>query len=301
MEENDNNMAMGTVVANKYKLIEEIGKGSFGFVFKALTIRNTNLVAIKFEDYNAKSALLKNEAQIYRYLEGGLGIPCIKWFGVHGEANLTYRYMVFDLLGKSLYDLKHQYKCLTFEQTMKCATDVLKIIQFVHNKGYIHRDIKPENFLFGLGSESSKLYIIDFGLSKRFLDDNNNHIVQKQHKKITGTIRYLSTNVHSGIEPSRRDDLISIGYMLMFLLKGVLPWQKLTQMSKDEKIKSIFKIKNYYKQNNLCNDYPSCLVDYMNYAYNLKYDDVPNYNYILTLFNIKNANNSIDKSSVINR
>ena len=301
MEEISDEMIMGTTISNKYKLIEQIGKGSFGFVFKALTIRISNLVAIKFEDYNAKSTLLKNEAQIYRYLEGGIGIPSIKWFGVYEHTTpITYRYMVFDLLGKSLYDLKHQYKSLTLDQTLKCGQDVLEIINFVHSKGYLHRDIKPENFLFGLGSNSKKLHIIDFGLSKRFLDDNNNHIINKKHKKITGTIRYLSTNVHSGHEPSRRDDLISIGYMLMFLLKGVLPWQKLTNMSKDEKIKNIFKIKNYYKQNNLCNDYPGCLVDYMNYVYNLKYDDVPNYNYINNLFNNKNTNTSIQKVSVLN-
>ena len=142
--------------------------------------------------------------------------------------------------------------------------------------------------------KNNRLYIIDFGLSKRFLDDNNNHIPMKQHKNFTGTIRYLSTNVHSGNEPSRRDDLISIGYMLMFLLKGVLPWQKITAISKDDKIKNIFRIKNYYKQHNLSGEYPVFLVDFMNYVYNLKYDDVPNYNMISRFFSNKNANNIDD-------
>ena len=110
----------------------------------------------------------------------------------------------------------------------------------------------------------------------------------KHHKKFTGTIRYLSTNVHEGNEPSRRDDLISVGYMLMFLLKGSLPWQKLNNISKEDKIKQIYKIKNYYKHNNLCNDYPVFLIDYMNYVYNLKYDDIPNYNHIIELFENNN-------------
>ena len=294
MEDTNTEMAMGTIVSNKYKLIEEIGSGSFGFVYKAIVMKNSDLVAIKFEDYNAKSKLLKNEAQIYRYLEGGVGIPIIKWFGVHEYSTITYRFMVFDLLGKSLYDLKHEYKQFTEEQVQKCGIGVIDIIQHVHNKGYLHRDIKSENFLFGIGSKAQKLYIIDFGLSKRFLDDNNNHIPTKQHKKFTGTIRYLSTNVHNGNEPSRRDDLISIGYMLMFLLKGILPWQKVTNNSKDDRIKDIFRIKNYYKQHNLAGEYPAFLVDFMNYVYNLKYDDVPNYNMISRIFNNTNTNSIND-------
>ena len=280
----EKSMEMGTVIANKYKLIEQIGSGSFGFVFKAITIKNGSLVAIKFENYDAKSKLLKHEAQIYRYLEGGIGIPYIKWFGIHDNTQVTYRFMVFDLLGNSLYDLKHQYKTFTVEQVQKCGYDVIKIIEYIHSMGYLHRDIKPENFLFGIGEYSKKMHAIDFGLSKRFLDDNNTHIPTRHHNKFTGTIRYLSTNVHEGNEPSRRDDLISIGYMLMFLLKGSLPWQKMKIVSKEDKIKQIYKIKNYYKQNNLCNDYPVFLIDYMNYVYNLKYDDVPNYNYITGLF-----------------
>lgn len=294
MEDCDEKMVMGTVIANKYKLIEQIGKGSFGFVFKAITIKNGSLVAIKFEDYDAKSKLLKNEAQIYRYLEGGIGIPYIKWFGVHDNNPTTYRFMVFDLLGNSLYDLKHQYKTFTIEQTQKCGNDVIKIIHNIHGMGYLHRDVKPENFLFGLGDNSKKMYAIDFGLSKRFLDDTHTHIPMKQHKKFTGTIRYLSTNIHAGCEPSRRDDLISIGYMLMFLLKGSLPWQKLNNVSKEDKIKQIYKLKNYYKQNNLCDVYPVFLTDYMNYVYNLKYDDIPNYNYIIGLFENKEVPKSIE-------
>jgi len=280
----EESMEMGTVIANKYKLIEKIGNGSFGFVFKAITIKNGSLVAIKFENYHAKSKLLKHEAQIYRYLEGGIGIPYIKWFGVHESASYTFRFMVFDLLGNSLYDLKHHYKIFTLEQAQKCGYDVIKIVEYIHSMGYLHRDIKPENFLFGIGDYSKKMHAIDFGLSKRFLDDNHTHIPMKHHNKFTGTIRYLSTNVHEGNEPSRRDDLISIGYMLMFLLKGSLPWQKIKNVSKEDKIKQIYKLKNYYKQNNLCNDYPVFLIDYMNYVYNLKYDDVPNYNHIIGLF-----------------
>ena len=293
MEDSVEKMAMGTVIANKYKLIEQIGNGSFGFVFKVITIKNGSLVAIKFEDYDAKSKLLKHEAQIYRYLEGGVGIPYIKWFGIHDNIPVTYRFMVFDLLGNSLYDLKHQYKLFTIEQTQKCGNDVIKIIKYIHGMGYLHRDVKPENFLFGMGDNSKKMYAIDFGLSKRFLDDTNTHIPMKQHKKFTGTIRYLSTNVHAGCEPSRRDDLVSVGYMLMFLLKGSLPWQKINNISKEDKIKQIYKIKNYYKQNNLCNEYPIFLINYMNYVYNLKYDDVPNYNYIIDLFICKEESKSI--------
>lgn len=289
-----NEMSMGSVIANKYKLLEQIGNGSFGFVYKAISLKNTSLVAIKFENYNAKSKLLKNESQIYRYLEGGKGIPIIKWFGIYNlNSDINYRFMVFDLLGKSLYDLKHLYKTFNISQVIRCGCDIISIIQYVHSKGYLHRDIKPENFLFGLGENKDKLYIIDFGLSKRYIDNDNNHIPLKEHKKFTGTIRYLSTNVHEGNEPSRRDDLIAVGYMLMFLLKGILPWQKISNVSKDEKIKQILKIKIFFKQNNLCNDYPEFLVDYMNYVYNLDYTDEPNYSYLINLFKDKSKFNNL--------
>lgn len=92
----------------------------------------------------------------------------------------------------------------------------------------MHRDIKPENFLMGLGKKSHIVHIIDFGLSKRYRDSKTHqHIQYKENKNLTGTARYASVNAHLGIEQARRDDLESIGYVLVYLVNGSLPWQNL--------------------------------------------------------------------------
>ncbi len=137
--------------------------------------------------------------------------------------------MVMDLMGPSLEDL---YKfCggrFSLKTTLMVGYQMLGTIQRLHGKNYVHRDIKPENFLMGLGKKSHMVHIIDFGLAKRYRDSKTHqHIQYKENKNLTGTARYASVNAHLGIEQSRRDDLESIGYVLVYLANGTLPWQNL--------------------------------------------------------------------------
>lgn len=136
--------------------------------------------------------------------------------------------MVMDLLGPSLQDLFQ--KCnrrFDLKTVVLIGKQVITRLEYLHSKKFIHRDIKPENFLMGTHQNCTKVFVIDFGLSKKYIQKNGEHIPYKDNKSLTGTPRYASINSHLGIEQSRRDDLESVVYMLIYFLKGSLPWQNL--------------------------------------------------------------------------
>jgi serine/threonine protein kinase len=157
-------------------------------------------------------------------------------------------------------------------------------IEYIHNKNSIHRDIKPENFCIGTGSDSNIIYIIDFGLSKRYKNPKTGeHIPFRDKKSLTGTARYASLNTHLGIEQSRRDDLESIGYMLLYFMRGNLPWQGLLGADSKNKYKKITEKKTIVSAESLCEGYPTEFVIYIKYVKQLKFDEKPDYSYLRKL------------------
>lgn len=145
----------------------------------------------------------------------------------------------------------------SLKTTMMLVTQMLKRIEFIHSRYFIHRDIKPDNFLMGLGKNENKVYCIDFGLSKRYrCIKTGSHIPIKQGKLLTGTARYSSLNTHLGIEQSRRDDLEALGYIVVYFLKGELPWQGFKSKSKEEKYFKIMEKKTEVTVEKLCSDLP---------------------------------------------
>lgn len=260
---------MSIIINNKYKIITKIGSGTFGSIYKGQNIRTNEYVAIKIETIKHDLKLLKNESIIYQYLNGCHNIPSVKWFG---KDNNNY-YMVIDLLGPSLQDLIETKNKLCLKITLKIGIKIISIIKIIHDKGLVHRDIKPENFLFGFDN-LNKLYLIDFGLCKKIIF-NNKHNQIKKTSGIIGSKNYMSINSHNHIELSRRDDLESIGYMLLYLYNGTLDWNN---ESNEIKISSM-------KQNILNYDnIPNVIINYIKLVKSLDYEETPNYNLIIDEF-----------------
>jgi casein kinase 1 len=164
------------------------------------------------------------------------------------------------------------------------ADQMINRIEFVHQKSFLHRDIKPDNFLMGLGRRANQVYVIDFGLAKKYRDSNHQHIPYRENKNLTGTARYASMNTHLGIEQSRRDDLESLGFVLMYFLKGSLPWQGLKAGNKKQKYEKISEKKVSTSIEALCRGYPSEFASYFHYCRSLRFDDKPDYAYLKRLF-----------------
>lgn len=171
-----------------------------------------------------------------------------------------------EILGKSLEDL---FNLCSRKYSLKTVCilgiEMMKKIQWVHEKNHIHRDIKPDNFMMGIGPNEDKLYAIDFGLAKKYRSSTNKgHIPFKTNKNITGTARYCSINTHKGYEQSRRDDLESIGYVLIYFLKGSLPWQGLKCKQGEDHYEKIHEKKRATPTSELCKDIPGIIdIDYI--------------------------------------
>jgi len=199
--------------------------------------------------------------------------------------------MLMDLLGKSLEDLfVEANKKFSLKTVLIVADQMLERIEFLHSKQFLHRDIKPDNFLMGREKNAATVYIIDMGLSKKYIKDgtasidSGKHIPYKDGKELTGTARYASINTHIGIEQSRRDDIESIGYVLMYFLRGILPWQNMKAKDTKQKYNMIMEKKMSTPVDVLCKGFPTEFVTYLNYAKNLKFEDKPDYLYLRKLF-----------------
>lgn len=265
-------------IYNKYKIENIIGKGKFGVVYKGSHLKTNKEIAIKKENNDSVVKILKHETTIlnYLYTHGCKCIPIVFWFGLYNNST----YLVMTYYPCSLYDYRKKNK-LEENEIHNIMIQMINILEHIHKHFVIHRDIKPHNFMM---DENNDLFLIDFGISTIYIDDNNNHIqIEDSKEYIVGTPNYISYNIHNGIIPSRRDDLISIGYIFLFLLLGSLPWEKkMNEIKKSEILpvnhvlhsKNIF-LKNQKIINNM--DYSPCFTKYIQYCYNLEFDTDPKY------------------------
>ncbi|XVF31010.1 hypothetical protein REPUB_Repub16aG0108600 [Reevesia pubescens] len=273
---------MDRVVGGKFKMGRKIGAGSFGELFLGVNIQTGEEVAIKMEPVKTKHPQLHYESKLYMLLQGGTGVPHLKWFGVEGDYNI----MVIELLGPSLEDLfNYCNRKISLKTVLMVADQLINRVEYMHSRGFLHRDIKPDNFLMGLGRKANQVYIIDYGLAKKYRDlQTHKHISYRENKNLTGTARYASVNTHLGVEQSRRDDLESLGFVLMYFLRGSLPWQGLKAGTKKQKYDRISEKKMLTPVEVLCKSYPSEFISYFHYCRSLRFEDKPDYSYLKRLF-----------------
>jgi len=279
-QEQEQDPMIGTLIFDRYKLLKKLGAGSFGSIYSAEY--EQKLYAIKLEEKKYGHNLLEHEAYIMSHLKSP-ALPEVKAFGYSTIHNI----LVMELMGKSLEDIFESFPTKKF--SIRCVCNIgfqmIEILEYIHNKHIIHRDIKPDNFVTGLNEKRKYIYILDFGLSKKFRSSKTlKHYPVIKSKNLTGTARYASINALNGLTQSRRDDLEAVGYVIMYFLRGRLPWQGIPVKNKEERYKKIMEKKLATSAEELCKGFPKQFTDYINYTRGLQYEQDPDYDYLKNLF-----------------
>ena len=267
-------------VGRNYKLIKKIGSGSFGTVYLGKDM-DGKYIACKTEKQLSKNRL-KGESMIYKRF-AAKKLDCVPTVYKYIETS-GFNLLIMQLLGNCLETIFNESGGkLNLSTVMKLGINITTNLEKIHSVGIIHRDIKPNNFMFGVGENANNLYIMDFGLSKKWYNKST-HIEYRTGRSLIGTARYASMNIHLGTEPSRRDDIESVGYLLLYLVHGSLPWQGLKKKTKENAIDKIGDTKLLTDLKLLCSGLPDCFYEYINYARNLQFTEKPNYDFLRNLF-----------------
>lgn len=273
--------SMDIFINKKYKIIKELGEGAFGKIYVGENVNTHEYVAIKLQTEDG-SIILRNEARIYNLLKDLRGVPKLKTYGKEHEVN----YMVISLLGESIE------RNVGIERAIDIGIKLVEIIKDVHKRGVIHRDIKPENILFPRYSYD-KIFLIDFGLSLCYIDDDGIHNKKRTNREIVGSVNFISRNIHEGISASRRDDLISICYVIIYLLYGDIPWNinKMDEIKVNNLYQKIYNSKTSIFLTECYKDIPKNIMLFYDYCNALGYEDEPDYLYLCRLLKSIRINN----------
>ena len=265
-----------------YTITRYISSGSFGNVFEAKNKDDDKLVALKIpiktDDKDGLPSLLE-EAKVYKHISNKeKGIAEMKVVRFNDR-----KVIVMDLLGASLESLLTKYKKFNMKTIISLAISMIDLMKYIHSCGFLHRDIKPDNFVLDYTNQR-KIFCIDFGISKKYIKKDGKHIEFSNKTKFCGTARYASISAHKNIEQSRKDDLESIAYILIYMYKGKLPWQGIKHKDKREKYKLIGEKKESVSEEELCKSMPKEFLVFLKYVRNLDFDEKPHYSALKKMF-----------------
>jgi serine/threonine protein kinase len=277
------------VIANKYHIDKFIGNGKFGKVYRGINNKNNNYVAIKLEEKRTSYKLLKRETSILKYLyeKKCRSIPSIYWFGEIDD----FMGLIMSYYDCSLFDYLN-IKTINESKLNYIMVKSIQILESIHCNFVIHRDIKPQNFMI----KNGELFLIDFGLATFWVNDEQIHISNSTRQEIIGTPKYISPNIHQGWTPSRRDDIISLGYIYIYLFAQELPWDSVYTDTENEIYNSeIHILHSKNKQRTtlkslehilpVCENINKDIDTFFQISYKIDFHETPPYNSLCSIFN----------------
>ena len=263
-----------TILLNK-----KLGSGSFGQIYQCLNTKTNEILACKIESINELKPQLYHESKILLLMKNCTGFPTCYDFILTDQDKI----LIMDYLGPNLDTIMNKLpsdnniKKFTTKTSLMIMIQAIERLKSLHEKGIIHRDIKPENFVIGPKNKERIIYLIDFGLSKKISNDKILPTI-KADRNIIGTMRYISMNTHQGYEQGRRDDLESLFYIIIYFIKGELPWQNIKCKTRQEKYNKIFEIKKKVTEDGeLVEDLPLEMKKILEYILGLNFAERPNY------------------------
>lgn len=283
-------MNTNDIIADKYVVQNKIGSGKFGTVFKCVNKKTQEFVAIKTEDSRTSLKILKHETAILKYIHdhGVREVPLVYWYGLHH----SYMCLAMTYYECSLQEYLFDKQNLPISKINSFIVACINILESIHKVFILHRDIKPHNFMI----KGDQIFLIDFGFATFFVDERSNHLPISSHENILGTPKYVSYYIHDGLTPSRRDDLISLGYMYLFLICRELPWDSFKKPDYFENLDeiNIMHYKNQQRKTHksfenisaVCKQINPSVYEYLNVCYKLDYHAAPNYDLLRTLLPI---------------
>ena len=272
---------LNKVIFNKFRIEKVISEGIFGEIYLVKNEKTNKYYAMKTENNDSNIKILEQEGYNL-FLLKGFGIPQLISYG----KIKNYDILIQELLGKSLNELFIENNSqFSMKDICLISIQLIDRVEWVHSKTLIHRDIKPENFLLG-SNNPNIIYLTGFGLCTKYCSSKSGkHIMPGFRGTFSGTIKYSSANAQRGNQLSRRDDLESLGYTLLYFMKGKLPWMNLNQNNNEKEayIKT-YSMKKFMPVERLCKGAPSEIQDYFKYVRQLKFKEEPNYEYLRNLF-----------------